>query len=76
MHLNFQKIGKDLKSWHPVSRNGWWIKFSISNGNILIFFTSSFTGQTVVRFFSHEDSAVKFINYIVNQNPEEELMDY
>jgi hypothetical protein len=32
-----------------------------------------FTGQTIVRFFQEEDEAVKFINFIIEQNPAEQL---
>jgi hypothetical protein len=66
-------IEKEIKIWQPVNRNGWWIKFSTYKGNILLMFTSSYTGQTLVRFFTDEDIAVKFINFVINQNPEEEL---
>ena len=71
---NFNIIQKQIKVWDPVNRNGWWIKFSTFKGNILLFFTSSYTGQTLVRFFDDEDSAVKFINFIINQNPQEEVL--
>ena len=62
-------------SFMPVNRNGWWIKFSTNkNGNILLLFTSAFTGQTVVRFFELEDEAVKFVNFITECDPTEELV--
>lgn len=73
---NYSLIHRQIKVWNPVNRNGWWIKFSTYKGNILLLFTSSITGQTVVRFFADEDSAVKFINFIVDQSPERELLDY
>jgi hypothetical protein len=62
-------------SFMPVNRNGWWIKFSTSkDGNVLLLFTSMFTGQTVVRFFENEDEAVKFVNFITECDPTEELV--
>jgi len=62
-------------SFMPVNRNGWWIKFSTSrDGNYLLLFTSAFTGQTVVRFFELEDEAVKFVNFITECDPTEELV--
>ena len=73
---NYSIIQRQIKVWNPVNRNGWWIKFSTYKGNILLLFTSSITGQTVIRFFADEDSAVKFINFIISQNPEEELVHF
>jgi hypothetical protein len=32
-----------------------------------------YTGQTFVRYYDDEDNAVKFINYIVECDPAEEL---
>ena len=62
-------------SFMPVNRNGWWIKFSTSkDGNVLLLFTSAFTGQTVVRFFELEDEAVKFVNFITECDPSQELV--
>lgn len=57
-----------------VIRNGWAIKFSVYRGeNILIMFTSTYTCQTVIRYFTNEDEAVEFINFITAQNPQEEI---
>ena len=62
-------------SFMPVNRNGWWIKFSTSkDGNVILLFTSMCTGQTVVRFFENEDEAVKFVNFITECDPTEELV--
>ena len=67
-------IRNNLKSFHLIVRNGWAIKFSVYGGeNILLIFTSTFTGQTVIRYFDNEDEAVDYINYITAQNPQEEL---
>ena len=69
-----QDIRSNHKSFHLIVRNGWAIKFSVYGGeNILLIFTSVFTGQTVVRYFGNEDEAVDFINFITAQNPQEEI---
>ena len=60
----------------PVARNGWGVKFSVYKGeNILLTFISLYTGQTVIRYFTDEDDAVKYLNYITTQNPNE-TVDY
>jgi hypothetical protein len=62
------------KSWHPVSRDGWWIKFSsYCETNILLIFVSAYTGQVIIRYFVDEDDAVNFINFVVTQDPTVEL---
>jgi len=67
-------IRNNYKSFQLIIRNGWAIKFSVYRGeNILLIFTSTFTCQTVVRYFTNEDEAVDFINYITAQNPQEEI---
>ncbi len=62
-------IVNNTKSWEPVVRNNWAIKFSVYKENILLMFVSVFTGQTVIRYFTDEDEACHFINYILHQNP-------
>ena len=57
-----------MKSWSPVNRNGWAIKFSIHNETILLFFFNLITDQTVVRFFTDETEAVQFINFIISHD--------
>lgn len=60
-------------SFHPVVRNGWAIKFSTHrDDNILLVFTSVYTAKTVVRYFTDEQDAVKFINFMMTQNPQED----
>lgn len=62
-------------SFAPVNRNGWWIKYSTSrDGHVLLLFTSAFTGQTIIRFFDGEDEAVKFVNFITECDPSQELI--
>ena len=72
--LLYMDIRNNYKSFQMIIRNGWAIKFSVYRGeNILLIFTSTFTCQTVVRYFTDEDEAVEFINYITAQNPMEEI---
>ena len=67
-------IRNNYKSFQLIVRNGWAIKFSVyRDENILLIFTSTFTCQTVIRYFTNEDDAVEFINYITAQNPQEEI---
>lgn len=67
------EIHKDSRSWHPVMRNKWIVKFSEYKGKILLIFVSSITAQTIVRYFTDEDDAVLYINYILTQNAAEEI---
>lgn len=70
----FIKFATLTKSWHPVNRNGWWVKFSTyCDSNILLTFISAATGQTVIRYFSDESKAVDFINYLINTEPTDEF---
>jgi len=62
-----------LMSFQPVIRNGWLIKFSTHrDSNILLIFTSVYTKQTVIRYFTDEQDAVMFINYMMTKDPQEE----
>lgn len=66
----YSEVEKQSKTFLPVNRNGWWIKFSTYCGhNVLLVFTSMFTGQTIVRYFDNEDKAVNYINYIIETDP-------
>ena len=61
------------RSWHPVARNGWVIKFSIyEEENILLTIISQYTGQLFMRYFGNEQEACKFINYVVSLDPDVE----
>lgn len=67
-------IRNNSRSFSPVVRNGWAIKFSVyRENNILLIFTSCFTGQTIVQYFTDEDAAVEFINFVCEQNPQETI---
>ena len=72
-NLLLEDIKNQLMSFHPVVRNGWAIKFSTHrDDNILLIFTSVYTAKTVVRYFTDEQDAVKFINFMMTQNPQED----
>ena len=61
----FSQIAEKTKSWHPVARNGWIIKFSIfDENNFLITIISQYTGQAIIRYFNDEDAACLFINFV------------
>ena len=62
-----------LKSFLPVIKNNWIIKFSIMDGNVLLTVFSMSTGQTFIRYYEDEDLAVKFINFILEQNADDML---
>ena len=69
----FLEYAVRTKSWLPVARHGWLIKFSsYKETTILLFIVSQYTGQTVVRYFENEDIACNYINYILDLNPQEE----
>lgn len=72
----YTKIEKKVKTWKPVIKNGWYIKFSVFEKDILLLFVSVYTGQTILRFFSNEPSAVEFVNYIIEQDPTEDLTEF
>jgi hypothetical protein len=68
------EIKANLRSWMVAERNGWYIKLSIyKDENILLMFVSKYTAQTIIRYFNCEDEAVKFINFVIEQNAEEML---
>ena len=58
--------------WYPVSRNGWWIKFSTYRDHyILLMIVSKYTAQTIIRYYQDEDEAVAFINFITTCNAQD-----
>ena len=66
-------VTKHTKSWDPVLRNDWMIKFSIYKCFVMVLFTSIHTGQTVIRYFNDEDLACDYINYMIQQDASIEL---
>lgn len=72
----FLKVASKTAFWSLIVRNGWCIKFSVYDGdNILMFFISSYTGQTIIRYFVDENEACDYINYICYQDPTK-LLDF
>lgn len=60
------------KSWQPIARNGWIVKFSVyRDSNVLLTIISQYTGQLIMRHFTDEDDACMFINLIVELNAED-----
>jgi hypothetical protein len=63
-----------INSFMPLSRNGWLIKLSVfDHEKTLILFVSQYTLQTIIRYFEDEVEAVKFINFIIDSDPTEEI---
>jgi hypothetical protein len=66
------EIESKTKFWYPVSRNGWWIKFSTYRDHyILLMIVSKYTAQTIIRYYENEDDAVAFINFVTTCDPDE-----
>lgn len=66
------EIESKSKFWQPVVRNGWWIKFSVYRDHyILLMIISRFTGQTVLRYYTSEEEAVAYINFITTCNAQD-----
>jgi hypothetical protein len=67
----FLDIASKVQSWNPIERNGWAIKFSIfDDKHILLFFVSTYTGQTIIREFESELDAIRFINQVIELDPQ------
>lgn len=70
----YLELSKNIRFWSPVARDGWIIKFSVhQDSEILLIIISQYTGQTLVRYFSDEVDAVKFINFISTKDSSELL---
>jgi len=68
----FLEIAVKTKSWQPVARNGWIIKFSVfKDSNVLLTIISQYTGQCIIRHFQDEDDACMFINMVIVLDAEE-----
>jgi hypothetical protein len=69
---SFLDMALKTKSWQPVARNGWIIKFSIyRDNNILLTIISQYTGQVLLRYFVDEEAACTFINFIMELSAED-----
>ncbi len=70
-NLRLEIEGK-TKFWQPVVRNWWWIKFSVYRDHfILLTIISRYTGQTVIRYYTSEEEAVAYINFITTCNAQD-----
>lgn len=69
----FLEIESKGVTFSPIVRNGWWVKFSMVQSNILLIFVSDYTGQTIIRHYTQEKPAVDFINMVIKSDPTEEL---
>ena len=68
----FLETAMRTKSWQPVARNGWIIKFSVyRDSNVLLTVISQYTGQVIMRHFTNEDEACMFINLVIALDAEE-----
>ena len=68
----FLETAMRTKSWQPVARNGWIIKFSVyRDSNVLLTIISQYTGQVIMRHFTNEDEACMFINLVIALDAEE-----
>jgi hypothetical protein len=68
----FLDMALKTKSWQPVVRNGWIIKFSVfRDTNVLLTVISQYTGQVIIRHFTNEDDACMFINLVIELSSDE-----
>lgn len=68
-NISFQEAKTKLKSFVPVIKNGWLIKFSTySSDNVLLFFMSINTHQVIIRHFDSEQLAVHYINFVIQHD--------
>lgn len=65
----YKDILDNIRSYQPIVREYWWIKFSNYKGNILLFAGSILTGEVVTHHFVDEDDAVLYVNWLFHQNP-------
>ena len=65
----YEDIKQHIRSFEPIAREYWWIKFSNYKGNILMFCGSMLTGEVVTNHFADEDDAVMYVNWLFHQDP-------
>ena len=69
-----QDIKSSSRSFSPIIRNGWAIKFSLYlDINILLVFMSMHTGQTIIKYYDNENDAIKYINYVISKDAQETI---
>ena len=68
----FLETAMRTKSWQPVARNGWIVKFSVYKDTfVLLTIISQYTGQVIMRHFNNEDEACMFINLVIELDADE-----
>lgn len=67
--ITLEYIKKNIKTFSPIVKEYWWIKFSNCNGSILMFCGSILTGEVVTNYFYEEDDAVMYVNWLLHQDP-------
>lgn len=68
----FIDMALKCKSWKPVARNGWIVKFSTYRDQyVLLTVISQYTEQVIMRHFTNEDEACLFINLITELDANE-----
>jgi len=65
----YKDIKENIKTYQPIGRDYWWVKFSNYKGNILLFAGSVLTGEMVTHHFVDEDDAVLYVNWLFCQDP-------
>ncbi len=69
-----QDIKSSSRSFSPIIRNGWAIKFSLYlDVNILLVFMSMHTGQIIIKYYDNERDAIKYINYVISKDAQETI---
>ncbi len=72
--LLLQDIKSSSRSFSPIIRNGWAIKFSLYlDVNILLVFMSMHTAQTIIKYYDNENDAIKYINYVISKDAQETI---
>lgn len=69
-----KEIIQNIKTFQPIIKNGWEVQFSEVHGHILMYFTSTQTGQTIIRYFTDENKAAKLVTRITSNNPSQEYL--
>ena len=67
-------IWRTTKFYRAEETKGWHIQFSnYADSFILLIVTSTYTAQTLVRYYDDEESAVSFLKWIMAIDPKHEL---
>lgn len=72
--IEFREFSENVNSWKIAQRNGWAIKISTHNDEtVMMVFASQYTGQSIIRYCSNQEEAIKIIDYITHKNAREFL---